>query len=147
MYRGILFSIMAGLFIAVQGIFNTRVSDKIGFWEANTFVKGTAFLFALIITLISGKGNFSNITQINKVYLLGGVMGAIIVFGVMKGITYIGATNAVTLIIVSQIICALIINSLGLFGENKLSITPIKVLGLAFMFVGIILFQFKGLSE
>lgn len=144
MYKGTLFSIMAGLFIALQGIFNTRVSDKIGFWEANSFVKGTAFLFAIIIMLITGKGNFSNITQINKIYLLGGVMGAVIVFGVMKGITYIGASKAVTLIIVSQLVFTLIINIFGLFGEPTWQITFPKILGLIFMFLGIILFQYVG---
>jgi len=30
--KGIIFSIAAGLFISLQGVFNTRLGEKIGFW-------------------------------------------------------------------------------------------------------------------
>jgi uncharacterized membrane protein YdcZ (DUF606 family) len=33
---GVLFSLIAGILISLQTIFNTRVSGKIGLWETNT---------------------------------------------------------------------------------------------------------------
>ena len=41
---GIIFSIVAGAAMSLQGVFNTRLGEKIGTYEANTFVQWTAFL-------------------------------------------------------------------------------------------------------
>lgn len=46
---GIIFSILAGIFMTIQGVFNTRSSEKIGLWETNLLVQGTGFLLTLII--------------------------------------------------------------------------------------------------
>ena len=32
--KGILFAIAGGLFIGLQQVFNTRLGERIGFWEA-----------------------------------------------------------------------------------------------------------------
>jgi len=143
-YKGIIYSIMSGILISLQGIFNTRVSDKVGFWQANSFIKGTAFIFAFLIILITRGVNFSNIKQVNKLYLLGGIMGALIVFGVMKGISYSGASNAITIIVVSQLIFTFIVNIFGLFGEEVIQVTVPKVIGLILMVVGVVMFQYIG---
>lgn len=144
MIKGILFSIIAGLMISLQGIFNTRISEKIGFNQTTAFVKGTAFLFALILLLPTKKINFSNIIQVNKIYLLAGVLGTLIVFGVMKGISCLGASYAITIIIVTQILTNFTINLFGLFGENLVQVNLSKVLGLILMICGVLLFQFSS---
>ena len=41
---GIIFSIIAGASMSIQCVMNTRLSDKIGIYESNAFVQGTAFL-------------------------------------------------------------------------------------------------------
>ena len=46
---GFLFSIIAGAAMSIQGVMNTRLGDKIGLYESNVFVQGTAFLFSLIV--------------------------------------------------------------------------------------------------
>ena len=40
---GFIFSIIAGAAMSIQGVMNTRLSDKIGLYESNVFVQGTAF--------------------------------------------------------------------------------------------------------
>lgn len=47
---GVLISILAGVAMSFQGVFNTKLSEKIGLWETNTFVQGSAFIVTLIIT-------------------------------------------------------------------------------------------------
>ena len=74
---GIIFSIIAGASMSIQGVMNTRLSDKIGIYESNAFVQGTAFLLSLIAVWIMGKGSFKGIADVNKFYLLGGVLGII----------------------------------------------------------------------
>ena len=67
---GFIFSIIAGAAMSIQGVINTRLSEKIGLYESNVFVQGTAFLFSLIAVWIAGKGDFSKIGEANRFYIL-----------------------------------------------------------------------------
>jgi transporter family-2 protein len=141
---GILFSLLAGVFISLQGVFNTRLSDKIGFWETNSFVHGTGFLVSLIVLSILGKGHLGNLAKVNKLYMLGGVFGVVIVFSVMKGISVLGATFSVAILLITQLIVSTIIDSFGLFGSPQIKFDITKFAGLAIMIAGIIVFKIKG---
>ena len=80
-------SIIAGAVMSLQGVLNTRLSDKIGLYESNTFVQGTAFVFSILAMLIFGKGNFSALKEVNLIYLTGGLLGVVITITVMLGIS------------------------------------------------------------
>lgn len=142
MGRGILFSVLAGLMIALQNIFVARLNSKLDLMHTNTFVQGTGFLIAAVLLVMSRKVNFTNIGQVNKVYLLAGLLGAIIIFSVARGISAIGASYAVTILIVSEILFTFVISLFGFFGETVLAISFTKILGLVLMIGGVILFQF-----
>ena len=51
MLWGIIFSIIAGMAMSVQGVMNTRLGEGIGNMEANAFVQGSAFALALAMDL------------------------------------------------------------------------------------------------
>lgn len=142
--KGILFAIAAGLFIAMQQVFNARLGEKIGFWETNTFVHGSGFLFSLIILMIAGNGSFSKIGETNKLYLLGGMFGVIIVFSAMNAVSTLGATFSVAILVVTQLIAATIIDSLGLFDSPIIKFDITKLLGIIIMIAGIIVFKLRG---
>lgn len=144
MAQGILFSILAGLMISLQGVFNSRVSEKIGFWQTNVFVHVTGFLLAFTLLIFLGNFNFSNIKGIHPLYLIGGFLGVFIIFTVMKGITSLGASYSVAIILVTQVIVSFLFNKFGLFGESVLHFSLPKYLGLAIMTVGIIIYQVFG---
>ena len=130
--------------MSLQGVFNTRVSEKIGLWETNVFVQGTGLIVTLIILLIAGNGNFKAIKEVNKLYLLGGVLGAIIIFTVMQGITRMGPTYSIATILVAQLLAAGIIDSFGMFGAEQIKFALSKYIGIGIMIVGIIVFKWKG---
>jgi transporter family-2 protein len=130
--------------MSLQGVFNTRTSEKIGLWETNVFVQGTGFLLTLIILLVAGDGNFKAIKEVNKLYLLGGALGAIIIFTVMKGISSLGPTYSIATILVAQLLAAGIIDSFGIFGATQLKFALTKYIGIAIMIVGIVVFKWKG---
>lgn len=144
MAQGILFSILAGLMISLQGVLNSRVSEKIGFWQTNVFVHFTGFLLAFIILILLGNLNFSNIKGIHPLYLIGGFLGVFIVFSVIKGITNLGASYSVAIVLVTQLIVNFLFNKFGLFGENVIHFSLTKYLGLAIMTVGVIVYQIFG---
>jgi bacterial/archaeal transporter family-2 protein len=140
---GIIFSIIAGISMSLQGVFNTRVSEKIGLWETNVFVQGTGLILTFIILLIAGNGNFKAIKEVNKLYLLGGALGAIIIFSVMLGISNMGPTCSISIILVAQLLAAGIIDSFGMFGAQQVNFALSKFVGIGIMVVGIIVFKWK----
>ena len=138
---GFIFSAIAGAAMSIQGVMNTRLSDKIGLYESNVFVQGTAFLFSLIAVWFLGKGNFKEIGQVNKLYLLGGLIGLVITITVMLGVGKLGPTVAISTILISQLLVAAIIDAFGLMGSEKVAFTWTIYLGLALMLGGVILFK------
>jgi transporter family-2 protein len=130
--------------MSVQGVFNTRVSEKIGLWETNVLVQGTGLILTTIIFLVVGNGNFKVIKDVNKLYLLGGFLGAIITFSVMKGITNMGPTYSIATILVAQLLAAGIIDSFGLFGAHQIKFALSKFMGIGIMILGIVIFKWKG---
>ena len=142
--KGILFSIAAGVFISLQGVFNTRFGEKIGFWETNTFIHASGLAFTLIMMLVAGTGSFAKLGEVNKLYMLGGVLGVLIIFSVMNAITALGATYCIAILLVTQLIAATIIDTFGLFGSPIIKFDITKLLGIAIMIAGIIVFKLKG---
>jgi len=141
MLQGVLFSILAGIMVSLQGIFNTRASEHIGLWQINTLVHGSGLILAVIILVTFSKGNFANIKNVNPYYLIGGFLGVIIVFSVIKGISALGASYCITILIVTQIIANALINYYGVFGEHIIYFSWTKIIGILMMIVGVLLYQ------
>lgn len=141
MIKGIIYSLLAGIFISLQGVFNTRVSDKVGLLETTVVVHGIGLIVAIATVLFLGDGSLKKLHEINKLYLLGGAFGVIIVYSVMKGITILGAAFSVAILLVMQLIAATVIDTFGLFGCPQITFGFTKPLGILIMIVGIIVFK------
>ena len=141
---GIIYSILAGLSVCIQGAFNSRVSEKAGLWETTTLVHGVGFLASLVVLLFAGSGDFRKLGQVNFLYLLGGAVGVVIVYSFMRSISLLGMTFAVALMLITQLAAASIIDNFGLFGCSVIKFDITKFLGLAVMIAGIVIFKIKG---
>lgn len=142
---GIITSLIAGICMSFQGVFNTRLSEKVGLWETNVIVQASGLLLTVIAVLIFGTGGFKNIKNCNKLYLLGGALGVIIIYTVMQGIKSLGPTCSISIILVAQLTSAAIIDA---FGHSKLDSTQVKfgmtkIIGVIIMIVGILIFKYK----
>ena len=140
---GFLFSVIAGAAMSIQGVMNTRLGDKIGLYEANAFVQGTAFLLSIAAVWIVGKGDFRLIGQTDKLYLLGGVLGLIITVTVMLSVGKLGPTVAISIILIAQLLVAALIDAFGLMGSEKIIFSWNKYVGLLLMLGGVLLFKMK----
>lgn len=140
---GIIYSIIAGVSMSFQGVFNTRLSDKIGTWGTNVLVQGIGLAITALVLLITGDSNFKNLKNSNKLYLLGGVLGAIIIFTVMRGIKSLGPTCSIGIILVAQLTSAAIIDAFGLFDTPQVKFGITKFIGVIVMIVGILIFRCK----
>lgn len=140
---GFIYSAIAGAAMSVQGVMNTRLSDKIGLFESNAFVQFSAFFLSLIVMLIWGKGNIRAIGEVNKLYLLGGALGLLITVTVMLGIGKLSPTVAISTILISQLCVAAIIDAFGLMGSEKVIFGWNKFAGLFVMILGMLLFKWR----
>lgn len=140
----VFFSILAGAAMSVQGVMNTRLSGRIGLYESNVLVQGVAFLLSILALLFLGKGNFTELGSINKVYLLGGFLGIIITITVMLAIKDLGPTIAISVILISQLVVAALIDGCGLFDTDRIPFCWQKFAGVALMISGVLLFKWKN---
>lgn len=142
---GMLISILSGALMSIQGVFNTEVTKQSGIWMASGFVQLTALLVCIAAWFVTGRqGTVASLFAVDHKYmLLGGAMGAFITFTVIKGVDMLGPAKAIMFIVVSQLIVAYLIELFGLFGQEKAPFDFSKLIGMALMIGGIIVFKWK----
>lgn len=139
---GILFALLAGLLMSVQGVFNTRVMDSSNMWATNSWVQLTAFVVSIGMWFFTGREDLLSVFNVNnKLYLLGGVIGAFITYTVIKSISGLGPAYATMLILLAQLVVSCLIEAIGLFGTEKVCLEWSKLIGVVLMIAGIIVFQ------
>ena len=131
------------LFAKVQGVMNTRLSEKLGLYESNAWVQGTAFALSLLAMWIWGKGSFRELGQTPKVYLLGGALGLVITLTVMLAIGRLSPTVAISTILISQLLVAAVIDAFGWLGAERVAFHWNKFAGMALMIGGVVLFKLR----
>lgn len=141
--KGALFSIIAGILITLQSVFNARASEKMGLWETNVIVHVLGLSLTLVLFLFLGQGGISRIQDVNKLYLFGGFFGAAIIFSVMKSVKALGPTMAMAILLITQLIVATVVDGFGLFDTVAVKFHMTKLAGIILMIAGIIVFNLK----
>ncbi|MDD6762747.1 MAG: DMT family transporter [Clostridiales bacterium] len=140
---GFIFAIISGAAMSVQGVMNTRLGEKIGMYESNMYVQGTAFILSLIVMWIMGSGNLRAIGEVNKLYLFGGVLGLVITLTVMNSMSRLSPTVAISTILIAQLITAALIDAFGWMDSEKIAFDWTKYAGIALMLGGVLLFKWQ----
>ena len=97
-------ALVSGLLMSVQGVFNTRVSEKAGMWFTTGIVHFTAFVVCVIILFFTRDANVMGLKMVNKWYLLGGVLGTGISATVIIAMAHLGPAFAIMIILIAQMI-------------------------------------------
>lgn len=136
---GFVFAIIAGSFMAIQGVFNTRLAESSSLWVSNTVVHATGLIVCILLWFFTGKKPFEPLLHVNnKWYFIGGILGAVIIFAVIKSMSALGPTVAVMTFLSAQLIIAYLIELFGLFGTEVVSFDFKKMIGIALVICGII---------
>jgi len=145
---GWVFAALAGATMSVQGVMNTRMSEKIGLWESNAYVQGTAFVLSLLLMFIMSKGqavpNLLKMGEVHKGYWLGGVLGIAITVLVMLGIKNLSPTLAIATILLAQLTVAALIDGFGWMGAEKVPFSWRQIAGVALIAGGVVLFKWQA---
>ncbi len=138
---GIIFSIIAGAAMSVQGVMNTRLGEQTGPLHAGAFVQATAAALALALLLFEREGSFAKLGGAPWYCWVGGALGVLITLAVMQGMGRLSPAVAVSVILISQLVTAAGIDALGLMGTEKTPLGWGKLIGLALMLAGVVVFK------
>lgn len=139
-----LMAALAGTAMALQGTFNTAAAKQIGVAENTLIVHAIGLLTIGVVLLFGGgRGDFSKFSEIPPYGWLGGILSAVIIFAVIAGMSKLGVGNATAVIILFQVAMALVIDSFGLFGAEKVPFAWIRLAGVVLLVVGTKLVFFK----
>jgi transporter family-2 protein len=144
----IIVMIAAGIFISLQGPVNLRLrlaTESPVFSAAISFFTGALIL--LTIAAAGGFGGFGaglrGLSTAPWWAYLGGALGITFVLGAILSIPIAGTVVAICSGILGQILGSMLVDSFGWFGVQRIAPTPMRVLGVIFVFVGVLLVQKK----
>ncbi|MEI5907006.1 DMT family transporter [Bacillus spongiae] len=147
MMIGILFAIVAGSFVSLQNIFNSKVNEKVGSWSTTTFVLGLGFLASLTMGVLFEGKRFFLLQNMEPWYWLSGLIGVGVVSCLVQGIRLLGPTYAISIVLISQLVFALLLDSMGWLGLERIPLTPSQLIGALFIVCGIMVFKLVGKKE
>ena len=145
MLIGILLAALAGAVVSLQTVFNNKVNEKTGSWTTTTTVLGMGFLCSFIVSLIVEGKNTFELQNLQTWQWFGGVIGVGVVFCLVQVMKRLGPTFTISIVLTSQLGTALLWDSLGWLGLEKIPFTFNKLLGVLVIIAGILVFKFgKG---
>jgi transporter family-2 protein len=138
----LLFAIVVGFLIPIQPAINAQLSKLVSGPVQSSFLSFLIGFIVLFIILLCSSLPFpkvSQISSINPLLLIGGVLGVIFVFSSMWLIPKIGAAPLSIAIICGQLLMSLLIDHYGLFDLERYPLSWSRILGCAFVCIGLLL--------
>ncbi|UQZ36661.1 hypothetical protein C2I18_25870 [Paenibacillus sp. PK3_47] len=139
--KGIIFALLAGACITLQGVANARISQDIGTWQAATITQLTGFLMSLLILLFVRDGKKQGLRKVKPLYLFGGALAAFIIFSEVTSIQKIGVTFTISALLIAQLCLTFIIDINGWFGVAKKKMRLPQFIGIGMMIVGVVILK------
>jgi len=131
-------AVAAGLAGSVQVALMSGLGKRIGVLEALGFSTTVTAVIAVIALLLfrHSLGGFGRAVHQPWWLLLGGVMGALIVFTVTYSGPRIGVAATVGILIAGQLVMGAAIDRWGLLGSERIALHWPRLLGLALLAAG-----------
>lgn len=140
--KGIFFALLGGVFITLQEIANSRISQAIGTWQTAMLTQFTGFIFALLLFMFFRDGKRQSLKNIKPLYLTGGMFGAIVIFNNVTAIQRIGITVTMAAVLTAQLLLTFIVDSNGWFGIVKKKMRMSHFIGIGMIIAGIVMLGF-----
>ncbi|OCT13342.1 hypothetical protein A8709_03565 [Paenibacillus pectinilyticus] len=143
MIVGVLMAIMAGAFISIQTMFNSKVNEAVSSHSTTALVLGMGFLASISMGfLFDGTGLFS-VKSMQPWFWFSGLLGIGVVTCVVNGVKMLGPSYAISIVMVSQLLCAVWWDSVGWFGLETVPFTIQKAVGVTVLICGLLLYKAK----
>lgn len=141
MILGLFFAIIAGFMVSLQSIFNNKVNEHTGTWTTTAIVLGLGAIASFVIGLFFEGENLLVLQNMKSWYWFSGIIGAGVVSCLVQGIRRLGPTLAISITMTSQLGFALLLDSFGWFGLQKMSFSYKELIGVLVIVIGIFIFK------
>jgi bacterial/archaeal transporter family-2 protein len=147
MIIGLFLAILAGAFVSLQNIFNSKVSEHAGPWETTILVLGLGSVASFIIGLLI-EGRYLFVLQNMQLwYWFSGLLGIGVVTCLVLSIKMLGPTFAISIVLTSELGFALLFDTFGWLGLEKVPFTINQLVGVLIIVCGIYVFKFNVFSS
>jgi len=147
MLAGLILALFAGSLVSLQNIFNNRVNEHTGSWSTTTLVLGMGFIASFGMSLaVEGKGTFV-FYNMQPWYWISGLIGVGVVICLVQATRLLGATFAISIVMTSQLGFALLFDTMGWIGLEKVPFTMNQLIGVLVIVGGILVFKLGGKQE
>ncbi|WP_371185556.1 DMT family transporter [Thalassotalea maritima] len=129
--------VVAGMGLSFEAGLLGPLGEKVGhLWATlSIFVVGTALLW--LIRHFTGKGKFTAWQSIPKWQLIGGILGPLYVVVLTLATPILGVAMSMICILFGQITTSFAIDYFGWFAMPKQNTNPLRLLGLALIFLAL----------
>ncbi|KAA0781677.1 hypothetical protein COM04_23455 [Bacillus wiedmannii] len=139
--KGVVFAILAGVFITLQGTFNAKLSSHIGIWSTSIITHLIGVLIATTVFLLKKEEKAAALKDVKKIYLVAGALGGLIICAETVAIHSLGVTLTAGTLMVAQLLTATLIEMKGLFQIKKIQMERYHIVGTIVMIIGIVVFN------
>ena len=129
---------IGGLAGAIQAAVMGELGERVGVAPALTFAVAVSLVCALGVLLIWER-SFSGVRAAAEEpwwLWIGGVMSLFIVLGITVATPRIGVAATIGIVIAGNLVAAALIDQYGLFGQEQVAISGLRLLGLALLAAG-----------
>ena len=132
-----LLGIAVGTAISLQATVNAVLTRAVGL-APTVFLVHVTGAVALVVPLwlFRHQSHWGAWHTVPWYAYMGGILGVCIVTGVTYLVGKVGVTASLTLVITTQLIVAMLIDHLGLFGAEMRPVGALKIVGVVLLIVG-----------
>ena len=133
----ILFGLVGGIAVGLQGPLASLMSQKIGVLESVFYIHLGGALAALIPLIFYGGRNLSRWRELPWYVLGAGALGLVVISAMSYMVPRIGVAPATVMIVAGQLFVGVILDHYGLLGAHPRPLDSARVLGLLLVFLGV----------
>jgi bacterial/archaeal transporter family-2 protein len=134
-----LLGVIGGAASALQSAVNGRLGGLVGPLNAAVVSTTAALVSLLAYALLTRQLDLGQAAKSPAILLTGGIFGAIFVTSIIYVVPRLGVVTAVLLAILGQLIIAALADQFGLFGNPRVDLSPVRVIGIGLVLVGFML--------
>ncbi len=133
----LLFGLIGGIAVGLQGPLASLMSQKIGILESVFYIHLGGTLAALIPLLFYSGKNLSRWREVPWYALGAGALGLVVIAAMSFMVPRVGVAPAVVLIVAGQLLVSVVLDHYGLLGADIRPLDSTRVLGLLLVFLGV----------
>ncbi|MSO58107.1 MAG: DMT family transporter [Thermoleophilia bacterium] len=135
------FAITAGVAATVQIAVLSRLGERIGALEAGAIAWLVTAIGGAVVLLVAGRGlgAYREAFHVPWWMVAGGLTGNVIVASIIVATPRLGVVTMTVLILVGQFASAAVADRYGLFGLERIAMSPTRWLGLGLVVAGALL--------